>query len=272
MWNKIVNPKTGRKVNVNSKIGKNVLRNYIKQLGGAEANTTELECIHETKNDCKNDFHLCKINNILELNKIPLKINIMQYSDLLNYNLENAYSFDDDEDNIYVVLINSKNNDLVAFTILNISEKCLYINYQFVDNKYRSLSIGVFLGFLAIYMGINLHKNYVFAFGVKSGDDQLVDSPYERKLDGYNHNKWILSQAILVNKFGFYDGHKLDTDKKLDERKLQHIYTTCGDYAETWLDLQNNIEKYQKYMDNFVNNPKKTLFKYINSVESEGSI
>ena len=34
MWNKIVNPKTGRKVNVNSKIGKNVLRNYINQLGG----------------------------------------------------------------------------------------------------------------------------------------------------------------------------------------------------------------------------------------------
>lgn len=270
MWNKIVNPKTGRKVNVNSKIGKNVLRNYIKQLGGAEANTTELECIHNTEYDCKNDFHLCKINNILELNKIPLKINIMQYSELLlNYNLEDAYNFEDDEDNIYVVLINSKNNDLVAFTILNISEKCLYINYQFVDNKYRSLSIGVFLGFLAIYMGINLHKNYVFAFGVKSGDEQLVDSPYERKMGLYNDNKWILSQAILVNKFGFYDGHKLDT---YDETKSQHIYTTCGDYAETWLDLQNNIEKYQKYMDNFVNYPKKTLFKYINSVESEGSI
>jgi len=36
MWNKIVNPKTGRKVNVNSKIGKSVLRNYMKQLGGAQ--------------------------------------------------------------------------------------------------------------------------------------------------------------------------------------------------------------------------------------------
>ena len=37
MWKKIVNPKTGIKINVNSKIGKNVLRNYIKQLGGAES-------------------------------------------------------------------------------------------------------------------------------------------------------------------------------------------------------------------------------------------
>ena len=36
MWKKIVNPKTGKKVNLNSKIGKRVLRNYIKQLGGAD--------------------------------------------------------------------------------------------------------------------------------------------------------------------------------------------------------------------------------------------
>ena len=33
IWNRIVNPKTGRKVNVNSKIEKSVLRNYMKQLG-----------------------------------------------------------------------------------------------------------------------------------------------------------------------------------------------------------------------------------------------
>ena len=37
MWKNIVNPKTGRKVNLNSRIGKSVLRNYIKQLGGAAA-------------------------------------------------------------------------------------------------------------------------------------------------------------------------------------------------------------------------------------------
>ena len=29
MWNKIVNPKNGRKVNLNSKIGKNILQNYL---------------------------------------------------------------------------------------------------------------------------------------------------------------------------------------------------------------------------------------------------
>ena len=36
MWNKIVNPKTGRKVDINGKIGKSVLKNYINQLGANE--------------------------------------------------------------------------------------------------------------------------------------------------------------------------------------------------------------------------------------------
>jgi uncharacterized protein YjbI with pentapeptide repeats len=37
MWNKIVNPKTRKKVNLNSKIGKSILRNYMKQMGGTAA-------------------------------------------------------------------------------------------------------------------------------------------------------------------------------------------------------------------------------------------
>ena len=38
MWNKIVNPKTGKKVNVNSESGKSVLKNYMKQIGGVRRN------------------------------------------------------------------------------------------------------------------------------------------------------------------------------------------------------------------------------------------
>lgn len=260
MWNRIVNPKTGRKVNVNSKIGKSVLRNYMKQLGGAEAALPNLECQHET--EC--EYKLCKINDILDSNNIPLRINIMEYRDLLRYNLDDAFSIDDKDDNIYVVLINSNNNDLVAFTVLNISETCLYINYQFAVNKYRGLSIGVFIGFLAIYIAINTHKKYVFAYGVESGDDQLVESPYKRK-DSGDENEWalVLSQAILINKFGFYDGHRLDT---YDKNKLFNIFKICGSYAETWLDLHDNLDLYQGYMDTFLGNPRKTLSKYIKMV------
>ena len=36
MYSKIVNPKTGRKVNINSKLGKTIIQNYINySLGGA---------------------------------------------------------------------------------------------------------------------------------------------------------------------------------------------------------------------------------------------
>jgi len=44
MWNKIVNPKTGRKVNLNSKMGKSILKNYIKQLGGAAGAAVPENC------------------------------------------------------------------------------------------------------------------------------------------------------------------------------------------------------------------------------------
>lgn len=35
MWNKIINPNNGKKININSKLGKYILKSYIKQLGGA---------------------------------------------------------------------------------------------------------------------------------------------------------------------------------------------------------------------------------------------
>ena len=35
MWNKIVNPKTGRKVSITGAIGQKILRNYIYQLRGS---------------------------------------------------------------------------------------------------------------------------------------------------------------------------------------------------------------------------------------------
>ena len=35
MYNKIVNPISGRKVNVNSKLGREIIKNYFSQLAGA---------------------------------------------------------------------------------------------------------------------------------------------------------------------------------------------------------------------------------------------
>ena len=51
----------------------------------------------------------------------------------------------------------------------------------------------------------------MFAYGVKTDDDQWVKSPYRRIKQLEVENKWVLSQAILITKFGFYDGHREDT-------------------------------------------------------------
>ena len=43
MYTRIINPNTGKKVNINSKLGKNILNNYIKLLGGSGLNKLEYQ-------------------------------------------------------------------------------------------------------------------------------------------------------------------------------------------------------------------------------------
>ena len=43
MWDKIINPKTGRKVSIYSNIGKRVINNYIIQLGGSDVDYSVFE-------------------------------------------------------------------------------------------------------------------------------------------------------------------------------------------------------------------------------------
>ena len=42
-YDKIINPKTGRKVNLNSKLGKEIINNYILQLGGYNSVPMEVD-------------------------------------------------------------------------------------------------------------------------------------------------------------------------------------------------------------------------------------
>ena len=48
MWGKIVNPKTGRKVNIHGKLGRNIIQNYINQLGGSFDKDNVLQVIPMT--------------------------------------------------------------------------------------------------------------------------------------------------------------------------------------------------------------------------------
>ena len=46
MFNFIINPKTSRKVSINTKLGRTILKNYMNQVGGACA-------LNEKTNRCK---------------------------------------------------------------------------------------------------------------------------------------------------------------------------------------------------------------------------
>ena len=52
MYDRIVNPKTGRYVNTNGSLGKQILNNYIRQLGGSNRPIPDL-CMKRTKKECK---------------------------------------------------------------------------------------------------------------------------------------------------------------------------------------------------------------------------
>lgn len=90
MWNRIINPKTRRNVNVNSKIGKSVLMNYMKQLGGAgveqDLSDVDIKALWEWEEDELDD-----LNDTLELDNgiIPPKIKI----NTINDNIKGEYRY-----------------------------------------------------------------------------------------------------------------------------------------------------------------------------------
>ena len=79
MWNKIVNPKTGRNVNVNSKIGKNILRNYIKQLGGSTSKPTI---------NCTEDIYRILSDNLNNLQTTKIYISMHGGNFIFKHNLD----------------------------------------------------------------------------------------------------------------------------------------------------------------------------------------
>ena len=51
MYSKIINPKTGRKVNVNGKLGKSIIRNYLVFLNGGEFGKKTKEALRRSDNN-----------------------------------------------------------------------------------------------------------------------------------------------------------------------------------------------------------------------------
>jgi hypothetical protein len=76
MWNKIVNPINGKEFNLNTKIGRNILENYINRMNGG-SNTKNVE--EENENLIKDNLYLIeKIKKLKKKNKSLLDM----YDDL----------------------------------------------------------------------------------------------------------------------------------------------------------------------------------------------
>jgi hypothetical protein len=94
MWSRIINPKTGRKVNINSKLGKNIIQNYLKIGGYRTFNCIQWQkeylqdvCIQYNDiclNLCENTtfladlFHEDDFVNLVEARKAINKLEIMK--------------------------------------------------------------------------------------------------------------------------------------------------------------------------------------------------
>ena len=84
MYSRIVNPKTNRFVKINSFLGKKILNNYIKQLGGSSRTIPNL-CMERTKTECKTnrtnkskcnwdpDHKVCYSGKVRKLSKSLIK-------------------------------------------------------------------------------------------------------------------------------------------------------------------------------------------------------
>ena len=202
---------------------------------------------------CNEEF-----NAIFNRNNIPIIINNINNKEMpriIKNKVFKSCSHKASDSAEYSVFVNINNNDIIGYVALDISDKCIYITYMCVSDKYKGYNFGVFMGFYAIYIGELLNKTAVISYGV----GKKSPAHYER-LGG---RFWVISQGLLITKLGFIDGFKVDT---YDISKLQEINDLCGDFGETYLFLNDRNEKYNTYKSDFFNEPQKVFKKYKNFI------
>ena len=64
MYSKIVNPKTGRKVNVNGRLGKSIIKNYIVFLNGGGLGEKTKEAVRRSDNKRQYERQMVRLNKI----------------------------------------------------------------------------------------------------------------------------------------------------------------------------------------------------------------
>ena len=103
MWNKIVNPETGRKVYINGNIGKRILRKYIVQLGGtntllADKKTEDHDLWKILKNSFTSKEKIITVKNICPKGHLSGKTYMKELPDgrFIKYNIPKGISEGDE--------------------------------------------------------------------------------------------------------------------------------------------------------------------------------
>ena len=229
----------------------------------------------------KIDTNVDDLNGVLFRNKIPLKIQVVPFKIIKSLGEIQECDVpvppvDGKPPPIYFLLKTGgiySSHDNVGYLAIEVSDKCVYIEYRCIMPLYRAGGLGTFLAYLAIYIAIKNNKKYVISFGQMSlTNPQITDSGYLREYNGYKVNKIIVSQYILIKKFGFTDTQKInDSTGESDYTIRQAINEMCEDDAETYLDLHGNLDKYLDFDRKFRNNPREEIFsKYLTLLSKIG--
>jgi hypothetical protein len=127
----------------------------------------------------------------------------------------------------------------IGFLSLDLhSEHCCEIIYICVAPT-RTKGVGTLLGFLSVFIAKMCQKSMVISTGISID----VMKPKYKRHGGLD--EMAVSQFVLVDKLGFFDGYRADT---YDANKLTGIMRLCGDLPETYLDLVGgNMIKYETY-------------------------
>ena len=103
MYEKIVNPHTGRKVNVNGTLGHKIINNYLYQLGGSNGSTATL------KDENGNSLELSKDEAL----QLELKLNLTKHGHEWSHIGDFLYKFSVKNSDKNVLIITSEQfNDL----------------------------------------------------------------------------------------------------------------------------------------------------------------
>jgi len=174
--------------------------------------------------------------------------------DIINYHgkhiecAEGIDDDDDDDDEPHLHLAVYLDGLVLGYMTLTITN-CVYIDYRCSVQSVMK-GIGTFMGFMAAYFTQILGKRYVYSSGV-CNSRYAIPSPWKR----FGVTEICLSQYIMVQKLGFIDLLK----EPYDQKEPMRIYSICSGVAESVLDLDGDIDKYETYKRNFFKGSFRTI-------------